>query len=106
MIYVILLAAVVVASLGVFAVLLRKIGKLEDMLISTSLEVAHLKDSADEFAVTAEHLEARVKDVEGAMENIEDSISEGELAKTLERKWEDAVQVISNFDPFRIGEDK
>ena len=102
MIYVLCLCAVVCASLAVFYVLIHKVGKLEDMLISLSLEVAHLKDGVDESAVSIEHFEKRIVDMETAVE----SIDEGTLAEVLEKKWDDAIQVISNFDPFHTEDEK
>lgn len=100
MIYLILCVAVVCA--GVCALCLFRYGKLEAMLVSLSLEVAHLKDDADDNATDIAHFENRIKAMEEAVEGIADN----KLAETLEKKWEDAVQVISNFDPFRPGEDK
>ena len=47
-----------------------------------------------------------VAELEKSVETNSDEHKGEELEKLLEKKWEDAIQTISNFDPFRVGEDK
>ncbi|MBP5317017.1 MAG: hypothetical protein J6Y83_04865 [Bacteroidales bacterium] len=59
--------------------------RVESNLISTSQHVAELEKTVEE--------------------NSDESRGE-KLEELLAKKWEDAIQTISDFDPFRAGEDK
>ncbi|MBQ4254218.1 MAG: hypothetical protein II712_05245 [Erysipelotrichaceae bacterium] len=59
--------------------------KFKDSMISVSMHVA---------------------DLEKIVEENGDEHKAEELEKLLEKKWEDAIQTISDFDPFRVGEEK
>ena len=47
-----------------------------------------------------------VAELEKAVEKNSDESKGEKLEELLARKWEDAIQTISDFDPFRAGEDK
>lgn len=64
-----------------------------------------------QLASAAKHISDSIKEVEKLRDEFEEykleDRQQGEkLEEVLTKKWEDAIQVITNFDPFAQGEDK
>lgn len=62
-----------------------------------------------QLANAAMHISDNQKEIEKLREELEefklaDQRQDKKLEEVLEKKWEDAIQVISNFDPFSKGE--
>ena len=85
------------ASVGWFYVLYnRKVVFLEGRIIELARSLADANRKIEELRAELTTLEDQLND---------DHVAE-ELGKVLEKKWEDAINVISNFDPFATEEDK
>ena len=105
MIYALVLLVVCV---GVLAIITAKAqneqDKLIDRLASLSLQVSQDKAAVAVAAAKLEQQEDMIRMLGEKIEKlnltIEQTTEDKKLSEVLEKKWEDAIQTISNFDPF------
>ena len=78
-----------------FTEMATRCNKLTDNIASMAGKLAKYLDELDDLN----------RKVELLKENMEDQSYE-ELKDFLDKKWDDAVNDITNYDPFKVGEDK
>lgn len=91
----IVIASVLVALICVCGIvvsrLIRRVDALEDQIISVSMSVARNDDSIS--SLMEKHDELR-RELDSNMEDLD-------VAKRIEKKWDDAVQRVFDFDPLK-----
>ena len=88
----------------------RQLNEVRDMLGNLALNHTKLEEKVEKNDSKFIDLYDELDEIRGNAVELEKKLDEKDdaerLEKALEKKWEDAIQTISNFDPFAQGEDK
>lgn len=82
------------------------IRKLDDIMTNLALTVSQNKASVLTTKAQLDAAKDMINLLSEKVAAVENRDEEKKLEELLEKKWEDAISTISNFDPFAAGEDK
>ena len=109
MINYILMAVLAIAcglTVGMVAKMVKDISKLEDIVANLGLNVIRGDRDLEEKIIGVREDMQVLRELVHTLDDKVDDIDTEKLENALNKKWEDAISTISNFDPFSAGEDK